>query len=234
MIASRARVMQGNSAVLAVSQLRAQAPPRLSATAPAFPCAPPGLRRVWQQVALFIGLLAALMTIPALVGRASRIERVGGQAAATPPPVTFAVVWPILYALVACALAFQSLGPVSAATSDCILRPGAAATPCSSACVSPSIRWGGVAVMAAVVVLTLVWPPVFVRNKNRAAALLIVAMLALGGIGAVLASKTSTPATVLWIPLLAWLIFALILTCETAEVQRQQQRSSSSAPLVGQ
>jgi tryptophan-rich sensory protein len=88
--------------------------------------------------------------------------------------------------------------------------------------------------MAAVVVLTLVWPPVFVRNKNRAAALLIVAMLALGGIGAVLASKTSTPATVLWIPLLAWLIFALILTCETAEVQRQQQRSSSSAPLVGQ
>ena len=213
---------ENNNAIVETMNNAANMPSRANRP---FPCAPAGLQTPGQQIGLFVGVCAAFLGISAVVGRAARIGGVGGQAAATPPPVAFAIVWPVLYACMGCAVSLQCLGPVKHApqlgTTGSASGASRLTTPCA---VPPAVQWGGLAALLTAVILTFVWPPVFVRGYNSTSALLIVAMLALGGIGTILASKTSTIGAVLVVPLLAWLVFALVLTCQTAQVQADRIR----------
>ena len=144
----------------------------------------------WQ-----IGLLCALIVVLEGVGAAIGTSFKIGNAAlppSAPPGIVFAVVWPILYLLAAGGLWFQ-----------CVAK----STP-------SGMQWAGVAVMAAQLVLSFAWSPVFVSGNTQAATWIAVSMLALVAPGLVLAARTSTVSAALWAPYAAWLVFALVLCSE--------------------
>ncbi len=86
-------------------------------------------------------------------------------------------------------------------------------------CVAPStahagVRWTGVALLAAQLLVSWAWTPVFASGRRREATWMIVAMLLATLPGIVLAARTSTVAAALWAPYAAWLVFALVLSSE--------------------
>lgn len=149
------------------------------------------------QIALLVVLLVVFEVVPAVIAMKYNggLRVAASCLPAAPPPIVFAVVWPILYALTAAGLWFQCT---------------------STKPVAPGIQWTGVALLAAQLVVSFAWTPVFSSGKTRAATWMIVAMLLTSLPGLLLATQTSTTAGALWAPYVAWLIFALILSAQAA------------------
>lgn len=121
--------------------------------------------------------------------------------ALAPPPITFPIVWFVLYALAAAALCLQILMP--------------------NASVNAGIQYTGVAFMIAQLILGFAWPAAWYKNELKASAYIIIAMLAFSFPGILLAAKTNILAGALWSPLLAWLIFALILNTQSVSMSKK-------------
>jgi tryptophan-rich sensory protein len=149
-------------------------------------------------IALFVQVTSASS---ALLSKALKQRRQQPQpvAASAPPGATFAIVWPILYILASVALWLQVTSP--------------------SAGTSAATQWTGVALMAAQLALGFAWMPVFSAGYGKPATWLIVGMLVLSMTGIVFAGATNGVAAALWMPYIAWLIFALLLSSQT-NVQR--------------
>lgn len=153
------------------------------------------------QIATLVSLIVVFQVVPAVVAsqfsvRASPLWKTTVRPSVAPPPLVFSVVWPVLYLCAAGAMFFQAAMPSTA---------------------SAGVRWSGAGIMGAMLVLSFAWTPVFVKGKAKAAAWMIVAMLMLGATGTVLAGATNIISAALWAPWLGWLVFALIMSAETAK-----------------
>jgi benzodiazapine receptor len=155
------------------------------------------------RIVVFVVLVVVLQVVPAVIATQAPIRSApvwndaSIRPSAAPPSIVFAIVWPILYLLVAGGLTLQSTFPTTA---------------------KPAVRWAGVCLIAVTVILTFVWTPVFVRSTVKsvtAATYMIVAMLCVSVPGVVLAYLTRPAAGALLTPLPLWLIFALVLSFQT-------------------
>lgn len=158
---------------------------------------------MWKPTPANGGLLAALVVVcelvPALVALRTRasLSRTATKLPSAPPPVAFSIVWPLLYLLAAGGLWLQCVAPSTA---------------------HPGVRWTGVALLAAQLVCSWVWTPVFAANKRREATWMVVGMLMATVAGIILAARTSVVAGALWAPYAAWLVFALVLCSESNRI----------------
>lgn len=151
---------------------------------------------------IITGVIIFCIVPPAVIGATSPIQKSKGwqrqRPPLAPPAVVFPIVWFILYALAAAALCLQLLVPEKGVTA--------------------AVQYTGVALLAAQLIIGFAWPIVWNKGNTRGAAYMIVAMLALAIPGVILATKTNLVAGALWSPLLAWLVFALVLTAQRSQV----------------
>jgi translocator protein len=144
----------------------------------------------------------ALFTVPAVVLLGFISGQVGGDASSPwfqslekpsvfPPPVTFGIVWTILYVLMGLALAMV--------------------------CAAWGARWRGPAIVAFVLQLAvnLAWSPVFFGAHEISAALYIILALDVLVVATIwLFWKVRPLAALLLLPYLAWILFAGVLNYE--------------------
>jgi tryptophan-rich sensory protein len=122
-----------------------------------------------------------------------------------PPPVTFGIVWTVLYILMGFALALV--------------------------CASWGARWRGLAIAAFVVqfALNLAWSPTFFALHEITWALVIVALLDVAVIvTTVLFWKVRRTAGLLLLPYLAWVLFATLLTWQFLQLNPQADGAEGS------
>lgn len=155
------------------------------------------------RIVVFVVLVVVLQVVPAVIAFKTPVQKAAVwndariRPSAAPPGIVFAIIWPILYLLVAGGLTLQATFPTSA---------------------SPAVRWTGVALIAVTVLLTFVWTPVFTKSTVQSvtvATYMIGAMLCTLIPGVVLAYLTRPAAGALLTPLPLWLIFALVLSLQT-------------------
>jgi tryptophan-rich sensory protein len=145
-----------------------------------------------------IAAAAASVAVPFVISRTTQSGKrlnTTGRTASSPPGAVFAVVWAILYALAGVALTLQGF---SAKT---------------------SADWAAFGVLAATVVATWGWPAVY-DVSIPGGSWFLVGLLALGLAGVLVLRK---PLAALWAPLLAWFVFALVLSAQSAQAQAQAQ-----------
>ena len=152
----------------------------------------------------FLGLVSAFL---ANSGYGNRWFAMLDKPAITPPGVVFAIVWPILYLMIALALAV-------------ILHARGA-------------KGRGLAITLFLVqlVCTFVWSPLFFgAHEATLAFYLIVVILALGAVTTMLFARIRTMAAWLMLPYLLWLAFASTLAF--AIDQRNPDAETLVAPVV--
>jgi tryptophan-rich sensory protein len=150
------------------------------------------------------GAALATAVIPSVImavdKKASASLKASGTGAGTPsapPPVVFAVVWTILFLLAGGMLAYQGL--LARTATD----------------------WAAFAVLALAVVLCWAWSSVYGASP-KAATFMILAILLVAAVGVTVWGSTSNAMRGVlclpWVPLLVWLVFALMLSVQNRTV----------------
>lgn len=140
-------------------------------------------------IAFFVALVG-LEVPPAIVAAVSPKIPSGTAGPLQPPGVVFAVVWPVLYACLAAAIALLvGQSPIQK---------------------NAGSKWTAVALIVAAAGVSWGWMPLFAKNRP-AAAWLIVAMLAAAVAAIPLAAKSNVASGALVAVFAAWLVFALVL-----------------------
>ena len=161
---------------------------------------------VWLVVVLFILLVVVFNAVPAAIGAPymGSLRGALGSTPSAPPPLAFAIMWPVLYTLLALAAGFLVCYPSSSA--------------------GAGVQWTAFGLLMAQLVLNWFWTPVYATGKSSTANLLIVAMLMLT-LPAIALSATAQPlSAALMSPYAAWLVFALVLSA--------QGQASSARPVA--
>ncbi len=134
---------------------------------------------------ILVGLLVGFLT-----GR--NLKTAAAAIPASPKPIVFQVVWPILYACIGVSLGLLAVMPSASST--------------------PAIQWSAFAFIAAQLVLNYAWTPLFSKGKYDTANIILVVMLMLTFVSIVLSAKSQIISAALLSPYAAWLVFALILS----------------------
>lgn len=164
----------------------------------------------------------ALVTVPAVVLLGFLSGQIGGGAdtawfqsldkpAIFPPPVTFGIVWTILYAMIGFALALV--------------------------CAAWGAKWRGLAIGLFVVqlALNLAWTPLFFGAQQITAALILLLVLDVAVIAATVAFwRVRRTAGLLMLPYLAWVLFATALNWQFLQLNPQAdgERAGTAAERV--
>ena len=148
----------------------------------------------WGAALLAVLLIVVCNAVPALIAMpyTGALRQAQTTTPAAPPPLAFAIVWPLLYTMLALAV-FMLI---------CYPAPGASA----------AVQWTACALLLAQLPLNWAWTPVFASGKASTAALLIVAMLMLTAAALALGVSVQPIAAALAAPYAAWLVFALLLS----------------------
>ena len=160
--------------------------------------AKPQLLPVWGAALLAVLLVITFNTVPALIAMpyAATLRAAAANTPAAPPPLAFAIVWPLLYTALALAV-FLLI---------CYPAPGASAY----------ARWTACGLLLAQLILNWAWTPVYAAGqqsgKTSTAALLVVVMLMVTGAALVLGASVQPVAAALVAPYAAWLVYALVLS----------------------
>lgn len=152
---------------------------------------------VWVWVLFLVLLLVVFNAVPAVLASKTmgRVREVSGMSSINPPPVAFAIVWPILYTCMALAVFFLICFPSKAA--------------------SDGVKWAAFGLIVAQLLLNWVWTPIFASGQKATATYLIVGMLMLT-LPAIALSATAQPVSAaLLSPYAGWLVYALILSTAT-------------------
>ena len=159
----------------------------------------------------------ALFTVPAVVLAGFLSGRSAGSGlgnpwfdgltkpATFPPPVTFEIVWTILYVMIGLSLALI--------------------------CSSKGARWRGVAIAAFLVqlALNLAWSPTFFAAHEMTAALVVIGLLDIALlVTIVLALRVRRWAGLLLLPYFAWVLFATVLTYQFLSLNPDADGAESS------
>jgi len=152
------------------------------------------------QILLLVSLLILTLLPSSLLGAKYKPSRVKNykkiKAPFSPPSITFAVVWPILYVLTSVAVwlvlrrADQMVGG----------HPN-----------QLPFLIGTILLFVFQLALNFAWIPAFSKGKYMDSLWILLGLLLLGLLLLVLLLKTSTVAALLWSPYLIWLLFALQL-----------------------
>lgn len=160
---------------------------------------PPVQTPKWRPIAITVAVVLSVIVflVTLLVNVAVR-QQPGCRAAIQPPAQAFAIVWPILFLCLAVAVGFGAY----------------------DACVPPVAPIPILLLLLLILLTCMLCSWTFVDQTDRKASTylilgtLFVALLTLTGYAAY--SRTKVPALLLT-PLIAWLIFALVLSSQTAE-----------------
>ena len=155
---------------------------------------------VWGAALLLVLLIAVFNAVPAAlaVPYSAALRSAAATLPAAPPPLAFAIVWPILYTLLAIAVFLLITYPEPT--------------------VAPGMAWAACGLLVAQLGINFAWTPVFAQGKRSAAALMIVVMLMLTVAALGLAATAQPVAAALLGPYAAWLVFALILSAQEGAV----------------
>lgn len=140
---------------------------------------------------------AAIMATDKKSAAALKTSGTGPGTPSAPPPIVFSIVWTVLFLLAGGMLAYQGLAAKS------------------------SVDWAAFALLAVAVILCWAWSAVFAASP-KGATFLILGILLLTAIGVV--TWGASPAAqkgilcLPWIPLLVWLVFALMLSVQQVTV----------------
>ena len=155
---------------------------------------------VWGAVLLLVLLIVVINAVPAAlaVPYSAALRSAVATLPAAPPPLAFAVVWPILYTMLAIAVFLLIAYP--------------------SPTVAPAMAWVACGLLVAQLGLNIAWTPVFAQGNRSAATIMIVVMLMLTIAALGLVATAQPLAAALLGPYAAWLVFALILSAQGAAV----------------
>lgn len=143
-------------------------------------------------VACVVAVVSILVPLTIAAPFMAPLRDQGRAVPGSPPPLTFAIVWPILYALIGVAIVFLAL------------RPSAQST--------PAIQWTAMALLLAQLVLNWAWTPVFATKNKFASTVMILIMLMVTLAVIVLCTRVQILSGALLAPYAGWLVYALILS----------------------
>jgi tryptophan-rich sensory protein len=161
---------------------------------------------VWGAILVLALLVVAFNVIPSGLAMKwnSKLKDALGSTPAAPAPIAFAIVWPILYTLLAGAVFFLIFYPAKGT--------------------SKAVQWTALGLLVSQLALNFAWTPVFAQGKRATATLLIIIMLMLT-ISSLALSATAQPvAAALTGPYAAWLVFALLLSAQSQVKQTPAAR----------
>jgi len=151
---------------------------------------------VWGAVLLLVLLITVFNAVPAALAVPYRAAIAAVTLPAAPPPLAFAIVWPILYTMLAIAVFLLITYPTPTA--------------------APGMAWAACGLLVAQLGVNFAWTPVFAQGKRSAATIMIVVMLMLTMSALALAATAQPVTAALLGPYAAWLVFALILSAQGA------------------
>lgn len=157
--------------------------------------------------AVVVTMIAFCIVPPSVISSVAPVQSSqawkNARSPSAPPPFVFPIVWFTLYLLAAAALSLQLLMPNPAA--------------------SGGVRYTALGLLLAQLIIGYAWPLVWNTGNSYGSSFMILAMLALTIPGVVLALRTNLIAGCLWTPLIAWLVFALMLSAQTTAIQDSQK-----------
>ena len=162
-----------------------------------------GIALIWVLTVLPPAIIAALS--PIKKSHAWRAHR----PAFSPPGVVFAVVWPLLYVAAASAMMLQVFWAEKR-------------TP-------EFLKWTALALVATQLLIGFFWPVVWNSGRTKEAAFIVLLMLAFLVPGIIATAKVNTVAACLWAPMAVWLLFALLLSTATVQLQRSKEFEEMSS-----
>jgi len=151
----------------------------------------------WAQGVVGIVLILALQLAPMAVAYKYRSALKSSTAAMSnaPPALVFAIVWPILYLLIAIAMFLIIFYPQKD---------------------TAGLQWTAFAFLVLQLGVNWAWTPVYAKGGTnpaykKAATGMIFIMLAMTSIAAVLCTRTQIVSAALLVPYIAWLLYASTL-----------------------
>jgi len=150
------------------------------------------------------------MLIPAAIATPSMgaLRLASAKLPGTPPAVVFAIVWPILYALIGVAVVLLATRPATSCT--------------------PAVQWTALGLLLAQLAVNWAWTPVFVSKNKLGATVMVLVMLMATGTATALCTRAQVVSAALLAPYFVWLIYALLLS---SSAFAQQAAGGSEATL---
>lgn len=166
----------------------------------------------WKAVLVFVAFVVVFNAVPAALAMpyTRTLKSMLEYTPSAPPPVAFAVIWPVLYTL----LAGAAFAIVCVDGQDGVSQTATASR-------SAWTKWTALGLVLAQLALNWAWTPVFAQGKQSAATLLVVGMLALTLPAIALTAGTQPLTAALLSPYAAWLVFALLLSAQSQAARRQ-------------
>jgi benzodiazapine receptor len=165
----------------------------------------------WGAILLFIGLIVVFNGIAAGVAASSnnKLKNALVDTPAAPPPIAFAIVWPILYTFLAVAVFFLICYPAKGT--------------------SKALQWTACGLLLAQLIINFAWTPVFASGKRSTATILIIVMLMLTLSSLALSATAQPVSAALTGPYAAWLIFALLLSAQSQSPYKHTSKAPNPA-----
>ena len=152
---------------------------------------------VWGAILVLVLLVVVFNVIPSGLAMkwSAKLKEALVSTPAAPAPIAFAIVWPILYTLLAAAVFLLIFYPMKGA--------------------SKAVQWTALGLLVTQLALNFAWTPVFAQGKRSTATIMVVLMLMLTVSSLTLSATAQPVAAALTGPYAAWLVFALLLSAQS-------------------